>query len=86
MLKNGNDPELGMAMLRDIPVRVINNAVDDTGLLGQALLHRWINDAWMSAAVMGPLLLILLGWAYSVWPTGGGLHDWYFAGYQFISS
>ncbi len=84
MLKNGNDPELGMATLRDIPVRVVSNAVDDTGLLGQVLLHRWINEAWMSAAVMGPLLLILLGWGYSVWPSGGGLHDWYFAGYQFI--
>jgi hypothetical protein len=84
MLKNGNDPELGMATLRDIPVRLVNNAVDHSELLADLLLHRWINDAWMSVAIMGPLLLILLGWAYSVWQTGGGLHDWYFAGYEFI--
>jgi len=84
MLKNGNDPELGMATLREIPVRVVHNALDDTGLLGQVLLHRGIDEAWMSAAVVGPLLLILLGWGYSVWPSGGGLHDWYFAAYEFI--
>ena len=84
MLKNGNDPELGMATLREIPVRVVHNALDDTGLLGQVLLHRGIDEAWMSAAVVGPLLLILLGWGYSVWPSGGGLHDWYFAAYELI--
>jgi hypothetical protein len=38
----------------------------------------------MGILIFGPLLLIALGWCYSVWPTGGGLQDWYFAGHAFI--
>jgi len=84
MVKDGNDPELGMATLLDIPVRVAKNAIDDSALLSQLLVHRWFNDAWISVATLGPLLLILLGWGSTIWRTGGSLHDWYFAGYELI--
>lgn len=83
-VKDGNDPELGMATLRDIPVRIGHNAEDDTALLVDLLVRRSMNVAWMSVAIMIPLLLILLGWLASVRQAGGELHDWYFAGYQVI--
>lgn len=85
MVKDGNHPELGMATLRDIPVRVAGNALHHSAMLVQLLLvQRSGPVAWMSVAIMGPLLLMLLGWLSSIWRTGGGLHDWYFAGYELI--
>ncbi|HXM29602.1 MAG TPA: hypothetical protein VN957_26495 [Chthoniobacterales bacterium] len=38
----------------------------------------------MSVFVAGPLLLVFLGWCYSIWRTGGDVQDWYFTGYEFI--
>jgi hypothetical protein len=81
-VKSGNEPELGLATLRDIPRRVLRNAADDGVMLSQALLHRWVDVAWMSVLVTGPIALILLGWGTAVWRTGGSLLDWYFAAYQ----
>jgi hypothetical protein len=83
-LKSGNYPELGMATLGDIPPRIQKNVIDHSGLLSRILLRRWIGDAWMSIVILGPLLCVALGWSYSVWLTGGGLLEWYFAGYEFI--
>ncbi|MGB2589700.1 MAG: hypothetical protein WA853_11330 [Candidatus Acidiferrum sp.] len=77
-VKSGNNPELGMATLRDIPVRVLKNAADGSVLLSQSLLHRWVDVAWMSALVTGPIVLALLGWGVSVWRRRGSIQDWYF--------
>jgi hypothetical protein len=81
-LKSGNQPELGMATLSDIPRRILTNAADDAVLLSQALLRRWVDIAWMSVLVIGPIVLVLIGWGSSLWRTGGTLQDWYFAAYQ----
>jgi len=83
-VKSGNDPELGAATLADIPPRVLRNAADDSIILSEMLLKRWIDVAWMSILVTGPIVLILLGWGASVWPAGGSIQEWYFVGYEFI--
>jgi hypothetical protein len=83
-VKDGRNPELGMATPRDIPVRMLKNAYERANLLSQMLLQRWIYLAWMSIATIGMLLLIAAGWCYSMWPSGGGLLEWYFAGHEFI--
>ncbi len=83
-VKSGNYPELGMATLRDIPVRVERNVFDTTRVMTQILFRRWIALSWLSFLVLGPMLLALVGWFYSVWKTGGGIQEWYFAGYEFI--
>ncbi len=83
-LKDGRDPELGVVTLRDVPERILKNAYQHANLLSQMLLQRWIYLAWMSIATIGVLLLIIVGWCYSMWPSGGGLQEWYFGGYEFI--
>jgi hypothetical protein len=83
-LKDGRDPELGFVTLRDIPERILKNAYQHANLLSQMLLQRWIYLAWMSIATIGVLILIVVGWCYSMWPSGGGLQEWYFGGYEFI--
>jgi hypothetical protein len=83
-VKSGNYPELGMAKLSDLPVRVLRNTEDDAILLSQTVLKHWVDDAWMSVFVIVPIVLILLGWGGSVWRSSTGLQEWYFAGYQFI--
>jgi hypothetical protein len=83
-LKNGNYPELGMATAGDFVMRILRHASEQAGALSEALLRTSITLTSMSALVLVPLLLIALGWYDSVWSTGGGLQDWYFAGYGFI--
>ena len=83
-LKNGNDPELGIATWRDIGARVARNAFEDSLLVARLLERHWINVSWMSVAITGPLILMVVGWLASVRGNGGELHDWYFAGYEFI--
>lgn len=83
-VKSGNYPELGMAGLSDIPARIFKSAYQGANLLSQMLLQRSLYVAWMSIVTIGVLLLIVLGWCYSTFPTGGSLQDWYFAGYEFI--
>jgi hypothetical protein len=83
-VKNGNYPELGLATPRDIAVRVLDNAYHYSYLLSKMLLRGSAYITFISILILGPLLLIALGWCYSVWPKGGGLQDWYFAAYGFI--
>jgi hypothetical protein len=83
-VKSGNYPELGMATMADLPTRVLKNAADDAILLSQTVLRHWVDVAWMSLFVSGPIVLIVLGWSSSLWRSRTGLQEWYFAGYQFI--
>jgi hypothetical protein len=78
-VKNGNYPELGTASLSDILPRVTQNLVNRAGALS-ALLTRmeYINPAWFSPAVFGPVLLILVGVGSSIWHGGGNWPVWYF--------
>ena len=82
---SGNHPELGLATLRDVPVRVVRNAFDQESLFTEMVFRHWIRRSWASVLIAGPLILIVAGWGYSVWKTGGSsLLEWYFAGYEFI--
>jgi len=83
-LKAGHQPELGMATLPDIGIRIIRNAAVYSNLLSRMLFQRMPDLAWMSVLVAGPLLLMAFGWAHSIWSNGGDLQDWYFAGFWFI--
>jgi len=82
-VKNGQDPELGLATLGDIPSRVERNIVTRAAGLGQILTRRYISPFWPSPAIAGVLILIALGLASS-FRKGGELHDWYFLGYEAI--
>ena len=83
-LKRGNYPELGMAKWSDIPDRVTTNLKAESDILVQLVLRHGINQTRV-AVVAIPVLLIAIGWAYSVWKTGGmELLHWYFAGYEVI--
>jgi hypothetical protein len=83
-VKSGNYPELGMATPTDFVVRIFKNTYQHSYLLSQALLWRSAYVTSMSIFVLGPLLLIILGWCYSVRLNVGGFQDWYFAGYELI--
>lgn len=83
-VKSGNYPELGMATPADFLTRVLKNTYQYSYLLSQTLLGRSTYITSMSILVLGPLLMIILGWCYSVFRTGGGLQEWYFAGYESI--
>jgi hypothetical protein len=83
-LKSGRYPELGMATLSDIGIRVVENAAVYANLLSRMLFERMPDLAWMSVLAVGPLLLMALGWGCSIWSSGGDLQDWYFAGFWLI--
>ena len=83
-VKNGHYPELGNATPRDIAVRIGRKAYEQSVMMTEVLLRRWIDISWMSLLILGPALLLAVGWGYSVWKTGGGLEEWYFAGCEVI--
>jgi hypothetical protein len=83
-LKSGNHPELGMAKWSDIPTRVNTNLLIESEILAELILRHGINRKKV-AVVAIPVLLIAIGWAYSIWKSRGmRLIDWYFAGYEMI--
>jgi hypothetical protein len=83
-LKKGNYPELGMAKWSDIRERVTTNLKAESDILVQLVLRHGVNQTRVAVIVI-PVLLIAIGWTYSVWKTGGmELLEWYFAGYQVI--
>ncbi len=84
ILKDGHNPELGKATLGDIPARVVKKAFEQSLMLANVLFRRWIDPSAVSVLIAGPLLLMVVGWGYSVWKTGGGLEEWYFAAGEFI--
>jgi hypothetical protein len=82
-VKNGQNPELGMAHLGDIPRRVGQNLVTRAVRFGELLTRRYISKFWSSPAISGVLILIVIGLASSL-RAGGHLHDWYFLWYETI--
>ncbi len=81
-LKNGNDPELGIATWRDILSRPIENIDDMVTSMAALSVHKQIASAWYSPGTVMPLALLLIGLASSLSRTGGGILEWYFVGYQ----
>jgi 4-amino-4-deoxy-L-arabinose transferase-like glycosyltransferase len=83
-VKNGNNPELGMATWSDIPGRVTTNLLAESDILAQLVLRHGVNQSKVAVVII-PVLFIAFGWGYSVWKAGGAeLVEWYFAGYQAI--
>lgn len=81
--KNGHYPELGTASLSDIPARVTQNlSARAVGL--SALLSRkeYFDPTWYSPAVLGPILLILVGVGSSIRRGGGNWTEWYFVTHE----
>jgi hypothetical protein len=83
-VKSGNDPELGVATPLDVAVRILQNARLESNMLSRMLMRRLPELAWTSIFIAVPLLLVPLGWCDSIRRMGGGLPEWYFAGYEFI--
>jgi hypothetical protein len=83
-MKSGNYPELGTITPSALVTRVLKNLSAHADLL-MTLFSRWAFFVTsLSVFVLGVILLVALGWIYSIWPRGGALHDWYFIGYEFI--
>ncbi len=82
-VKDGQHPELGMASLGDIPRRVGRNIVTRAAGFGKILTRRYVSPFWSSPAIIGVLVLISIGLAFS-FRGGGELHDWYFLWYESI--
>jgi hypothetical protein len=84
-VKNGNDPELGAATLADIPPRVATNAAYHVATFVTLLTRQqYVNPVWSSPLLLGPLILIVVGLAASIWPHGGRVTEWYFLAHQAI--
>lgn len=83
-LKNGNNPELGMATWQDVLKRPLENEDDMAASMFGLFSHKDMAPAWYSPGTVIPLALMLIGLAYSFRKTGGGITEWYFVGYQFL--
>jgi hypothetical protein len=83
-LKSGNYPELGMAKFADIPARVATNLMIEAELLVTLALPQGVNRTKLAVVII-PVILMGVGWAYSVRKSRGtSIVDWYFAGYESI--
>jgi hypothetical protein len=81
-IKNGNDPEMGMASWKDVLARPIQNADDRAAELWYLVTRKPIAPAWYSPTTAVPVLLVLMGLGASFWKTGGGILEWYFLSYE----
>jgi hypothetical protein len=81
-LKNGNNPELGLANWRDVISRPVENADDNAAALVALLTRKRTTPTWYSPAILIPLAVSGLGLGYSFWKGGGGLLDWYLLTYM----
>jgi hypothetical protein len=81
-IKNGNNPEMGMATWKDVVVRPIYNADDRATELWTLLSRKSIVSEWYSPTTTVPLVLVLLGLGLSFWETGGSIAEWYFLSYE----
>jgi len=84
-VKDGNDPELGMAQLRDIPIRVGNNLRGRASGLFLLLTGReTATTFWTSPFIVAIIVFITVGLTASLLQEGGQLHDWYFLCHETI--
>ncbi len=80
-VKNGNEPEQGMATWKDVIARPVRNADDRAAALVGLLTRKRGAPAWYSPGTLIPLLLLLVGLGASM-AGGGGLLEWYFISYE----
>ena len=81
-IKNGNNPEQGLATWRDVVWRPVNNADDIAASLVGLFARKQMAPAWHSPGTIIPLGLLLLGLGSSFRKSGGGLLEWYFVTYE----
>jgi hypothetical protein len=81
-LKDGNDPELGMATWQDVIKRPLENEDDMATSVISLLVHKEMAAAWYSPVTVIALLLGILGFVHTLRMTGGSVVDWYFVSYQ----
>jgi hypothetical protein len=83
-LKLGNYPELGFANARDVLLRVKTNVGERTAILAETLTAHWVYRSYASPVVAIPLVLMVVGWAVSVWGRSEDILAWYFFGFELI--
>jgi hypothetical protein len=83
-LKNGNNPELGMATWQDVIKRPLQNEDDMVTSVFSLLTHKEVAPAWYSPITVIALLLGAFGFAHTLRKSGGTLVDWYFVSYQLL--
>jgi hypothetical protein len=81
-VKNGNDPELGLASWKDVLERPFQNADDRGAELWTLIARKSVAPAWYSPMSAVPIVLVLLGLGVTLWETGGGISEWYFLCYE----
>jgi hypothetical protein len=81
-IKNGNDPELGLATWKDVLERPFQNADDRGAELWTLISRKSVAPAWYSPMSSVPIVLVLLGLGLTFWETGGGISEWYFLSYE----
>jgi hypothetical protein len=82
-VKDGQNPELGLAHLSDIPRRVEHNAITRAARFSQLLTREHISQFWSSPLIIGVLVLVATGLTSS-FANGGQLNDWYFLAYETV--
>jgi hypothetical protein len=80
-LKNGNNPELGLANWKDVLKRPIDNANDMAAAMVGLYSGKQTSPAWYSPIIVVTFLLFV-GLGNSFRKTGGGLLEWYLVSYQ----
>jgi hypothetical protein len=81
-IKNGNDPELGLATWKDVLERPFQNADDRGAELWTLISRKSVASAWYSPMSSVPIVLVLAGLGLTLWETGGGILEWYFLSYE----
>jgi hypothetical protein len=80
-IKNGNNPESGLAAWKDVAMRPIYNGDDRATELWTLIVRKTVAPAWYSPTTLLPFALVVLGLGTSFWEDGGIL-EWYFLGYE----
>jgi hypothetical protein len=81
-VKSGVQPELGVAAVSEVPLRVVANLPDRAvGLLSVLTRKEYIRSSWFSPLVFGTVLLIVMGLGSSLSGTAG-LAAWYFISHE----
>jgi len=83
-MRNGHDPELGLATAKDVGIRVVSNVFERARIFAALLLGLWVRGLRVSAVILAPLLLALIGWLASIRKARDQVLDWYFAGHELI--